>query len=99
MSKARIKRERIGIYFDCIVGTICAIISLFAVLFVVLTEGPEGIEVNTNFIISITFWIFWLIFSLSIVGVGIYKYYEEKNYDKWKEKQKKKKRKLEPPII
>ena len=99
MSQARIKRERIGIYCDCIVGSICAIFSLFAVLFVVLTEGPEGIDVNTNFIIAISFWIFWLIFSLGIVGVGIYKYYEEKNYDKWKEKQKKKKRKLEPPII
>ncbi len=99
MSHSRLKRERIGIYFDCILGAISAIVSLFSVIFIVITEGPEAIEVNTNLIISLSFWIFWLILSLGIIGVGIYQYHLEKNHDKWKMKMEKRRKKLEPPIL
>jgi len=91
MSTDRLKRERMALYVDCICGSISAIFSLSAVIFVVLTEGVEAIQVNINFIISLTFWIFWLIFSLSILSYGIYRLHQEKNYEKWKAKIEKKK--------
>ncbi|MFX0002676.1 MAG: hypothetical protein ACFE9C_02660 [Candidatus Hodarchaeota archaeon] len=99
MSMSRLKRERIAIYVDCILGTISAIGSLSGIIFVVITEGLEAIEFNTNFIISLTFWICWLLFSLSLIGVGLYKYFEEKNPERWKAKMEKRKKKLEPPIL
>jgi hypothetical protein len=99
MAHSRLKRERIAIYVDCILGSISAIVSLSAILFVIIIEGPEGIEFNTNFVISLTFWICWLIFSLGIIGIGVYKYFQEKNPDKWRAKMEKRREKLEPPIL
>lgn len=83
-------------YVDCICGSISAIISLSAVIFVALTEG---IEPNLFFGIALSFWILWLILSLTILGMGLHLYLLEKNYDKWKKKQQKRKKKLEPPIL
>ena len=99
MAHERLKRERIAIYVDCFLGAISAMIAIFAVIFVVIAEGPEAIEFNTNFVVSLTFWICWLIFSLGIIGIGVYKYFEEKNPDKWREKMEKRREKLEPPIL
>ena len=81
MSHDRLKRERLSLYFDCICGSISAIISLSAVIFVVLTEGIKEIVINTFFKISLTFWILWLILSLTILTYGIYKIHQEKNYE------------------
>ncbi|MFX1350582.1 MAG: hypothetical protein ACFE92_18065 [Promethearchaeota archaeon] len=99
MSKDRLKRERTALYVDCILGSISAGTSLFALMFIILTEGIEEIQVNSTFMISLTFWIFWLIFSISILSYGIYRLHQEKNYEKWKAKMEKKKKKLEPPIL
>ncbi|MFX0001533.1 MAG: hypothetical protein ACFE9Q_12590 [Candidatus Hodarchaeota archaeon] len=83
-------------YVDCVCGSISSIISLSAVIFVAVTEG---IKPNPFFRIALSFWILWLILSITIVGIGLHLYLLEKNYDKWKKKQQKRKKKLEPPIL
>ena len=71
------KKERQKIYFDCICGAVCSISALIGILF--FTKGK--ILNPTNFIIGLSFWIGYLILSLSVIGLGIFTYYREKNFD------------------
>ncbi|MFX0105326.1 MAG: hypothetical protein ACFE75_07540, partial [Candidatus Hodarchaeota archaeon] len=90
------KRERIALYFDCICGSICSIISLSGLVFVAVTES---IEPSLFFGFTLSFWIFWLILSLSMLSLGVHLYFLEKNKEKLEKKQKKRKKELKPPII
>ena len=91
MRKSKEKNLRISIYFDCICGSFSAIISLSCIIFFAIVEGIESLG---WFIAGLTFWISWLIFSLFLIGLGIYTYYQEKHFD-----EKKHKKGLKAPIV
>jgi len=73
-----IKSERIQIYFDCICGSVSSIIALIGIFF---STQEKGILNPTYFIIGLSFWIGYLALSIFVIGLGIYKYYREKNFD------------------
>ena len=77
-SDDKIKRERIQIYFDCICGTVCSISALIGIFFFALPS--RGVIDPTLFVIGTTFWFGYLFLSLFIIGVGIYTYYQAKNF-------------------
>jgi hypothetical protein len=76
-TQRRAKKERQKIYFDCICGAVCSISALIGILF--FTKGK--ILNPTNFIIGLSFWIGYLAISIFVIGLGIYTYYREKNFD------------------
>jgi len=73
-----IKSERAAIYFDCIVGTVCAI-SAFIGIFIFTQQ--KGILYPVNFTVGLIFWFGYLGLALFVLGLGIYTYYREKNFD------------------
>ena len=73
-----IKSERIQIYFDCICGAICSVSALIGI-FIVVQQG--GILYPTSFTIGLSFLIGYLALSLFMMGLGIYTYYREKNFN------------------
>ncbi len=77
-SHDKIKNERIQIYFDCICGTACSMSALIGIFFFVLPSGD--IKNITFFLIGTIFWFGYLFLSLFVVGVGIYSYYQSKNF-------------------
>jgi len=85
-------RHRKSIYFDCICGATSAIISLSAIFYF---TSREGIYDMTAYVISVTFWFFWLGLSLFLISLGLYTYYLEKKYPEGI----KTKKKLKPPIV
>ncbi|MFX0040765.1 MAG: hypothetical protein ACFFCY_02210 [Promethearchaeota archaeon] len=87
----KIKRERAALYFDCICGASSAILSISCIIFFAITEG---IPYPDRFSFGLTFWIIWLIFSLTLIGIGINQYYYEKHFDK-----KKQRKDIKAPIV
>jgi len=73
-----IKSERIQIYFDCICGSVSSIIALIGIF---LSTQQKGIQNPTYFTIGLSFWIGYLVISIFVIGLGIYKYYREKNFN------------------
>jgi uncharacterized Tic20 family protein len=73
-----IKSYRIQIYFDCICGAISSILALIGI-FVFTVQ--LGILNSTSFIIGLSFWIGYFALSLFVIGLGIYTYYREKNFN------------------
>ena len=73
-----IKSERIAIYFDCICGTICSITAFFGIFY--FTQ-QKGILFPVNFTVGLIFWFGYLGISIFIIGLGIYTYYREKNFN------------------
>jgi len=73
-----IKSVRIQIYFDCICGIICSITAFIGIFIFTL---QKGILFPINFTIGLSFWICYLLISISMIGLGIYTYYQEKRYD------------------
>jgi len=90
-----LKSERILIYFDLICGVISSSIAIFTIVFFTITEGIT--QITTTYIIGFGFWIMWLLMSLFFIGVGIYTYYAEKNYDTRAKSRKLKK--INVPIV
>ena len=74
----RIKSERKAIYFDCIVGTVCAITAFIGIFY---HTQQKGILYPVNFIVGLIFWFGYLGLSIFIMGLGIYTYYREKNFN------------------
>ncbi len=74
----RIRNVRIAIYFDCICGIVCAITALIGIF--VFTQ-QKGILYPVNFTIGLFFWIGYFAIALFTIGLGIYTYYREKNFD------------------
>ncbi len=73
-----LRSQRIAIYFDCICGTIC---SISAFIGIAIFTQQEGIVNPGNFIIGLSFWIGYLLLSVFIISLGIYTYFQEKNFD------------------
>ncbi len=87
----RIKRERLAIYVDCVCGASSAILSLSCIIFFAITEG---IPYPDRFSLGLIFWIIWLIFSLSLIGIGVYQYSQAKHFD-----EKEQRKDLKAPIV
>ena len=90
----RLRNERIAIYVDCICGTTSSLIAVIGIIFFAL---PLGITNPTFFIAGLAFWIFYLLFSFYLIGLGIYTYYANKNYET--RAKSRKPRKLKAPMI
>ena len=87
----RLKRERIAIYGDCICGASSAILSMSCIIYFAITEG---IPYPGRFSFGLAFWIIWLIFSLTLIGMGINQYLHEKHFD-----EKEQRKDLKAPIV
>lgn len=74
----KIKRQRTAVYVDSICGIISATFSLIGMF---VFAVPLGIVNPSLFMVSLSFWIFWLLFSLSFIGLGIHIHYANKNFD------------------
>ena len=86
-----IKKERQQIYFDIVCGLTCSITAL--TLIIILTLGQD----ITNFgmyLVGIAFWIFYFCFSIFLLCLGIYSWYQDKHWDESKQKKN-----LKPPRI
>lgn len=71
-----IKRERIAIYVDCVMGIICAVIGITGIFCFALPAWNSPF-----FIVGFSFWIFWIILCVFFIGLGISTHYANKNYD------------------
>ena len=80
----RIKRERIGLYLDVIIGLFSSVISLSGMIYVALSKG---IMKMGWFITSFTCWIVYLLVSIFMISYGLYSYLKEKNFDETKQKK------------
>ena len=87
----RIRRERISLYFDCICGACSSTLSIFCIIFFAI---KEGIPYPDRFSLGLIFWIIWLIFSLSLIAIGVFQYRQEKHFD-----EKKPRKDLKAPIV
>jgi len=95
MPKSELKSARIAVWFDCICGVFSSIIALIGITFVTLNPAQHFQYVfNEWFVIGLTFWIGYLIFSFFLIGLGIYTWYREKHFD-----ERKIKKKLKAPIV
>ena len=73
-----IRDARIQIYFDCICGTLCSVSALIGFFFF---AKEKEIIYPLYFTLGLVFWIGYLAVSLFVIGLGIYTYYREKNFD------------------
>jgi len=85
------KNERISVYVNCILGVISSTLALTGIVFITIKSGISNPKMYT---IGLTFWIGWLIFSLFLIGLGIYTHMKNKNFDGTKTRKD-----LRPPII
>lgn len=89
--KDEAKSHRRAIYFDLICGVICSTTALIGIIFVSLTQQ---ITYMAGYLMGLTFWIFYLIFSLFLISVGIYTWWREKNFESQSPRND-----LKPPIV
>ena len=74
----RIRNVRIAIYFDSVLGIVCGITAFLGIFFY---TQQEGIVKPIIFTLGIIFWSSYLGLSIFMIGLGIYTYYREKNFD------------------
>ena len=74
----KVRSVRRQVYFDCICGSVSSIAALIGI-FVFAQE--KGILYPVNFTVGLIFWIGYLGMSIFLIGLGIYTYYGEKNYN------------------
>jgi 4-hydroxybenzoate polyprenyltransferase len=84
------KNERIAIFVDCILGIISGMIGMIGILFFALPNWNSPF-----FIVSFSFWIFWIILCVIFIILGISTHYANKNYDPDKQPR----RDLKAPIV
>lgn len=85
------RNYRISVYFDCICGLLSSTLALIAIIFTTIKFGIRNPKMYT---VGLTFWICWLIFSLFLIGLGIYTHMKNKNFDESKARKD-----IRPPII
>ncbi len=90
-SEREIKNERKAMYFDVICGIMSSVLSLSGLAFAAISNRIFNMG---WFAISVTFWTAYLLFSFFLIGLGIYTWKMNKNYD-----IKKPKKELKSPII
>ena len=79
MASAReIKTERRAIYFDIICGIISSVLALTGIAFAAISHRIYSMG---WFTVSVTFWTGYLLFSFFLIGLGIYTWKKEKNFD------------------
>ncbi|TET55939.1 MAG: hypothetical protein E3J52_12720 [Promethearchaeota archaeon] len=79
MASAReIKNERKAIYFDIICGIISSVLALTGLTFAAISKRIFSMG---WFTVSVTFWTGYLLFSFFLIGLGIYTWKKEKNFD------------------
>jgi len=89
--KSRAKKERQAIYFDLICGIVSSTIAISAMIFVAVVKAIKSLK---WYIVGMTFWVGYLIFSFLMITFGIYTYYQEKHWE-----ERKSKHKLRAPIV
>lgn len=79
MASAReIKTERKAIYFDIICGIISSTLALTGLTFAVISQRIFSMG---WFTVSVIFWTGYLLSSFFLIGLGIYTWKKEKNFD------------------
>ncbi|MFW9823362.1 MAG: hypothetical protein ACFFE4_10530 [Candidatus Thorarchaeota archaeon] len=87
----RAKKERQQLYFDLICGIISSSTAITGIIYVGLTQKITN---YFNYITGLSFWIFYLCFSIFMIGLGIFLWHKEKYFD-----DKKVKKDVRAPII
>lgn len=85
------KNESRAIYFDIFCGITSCVIALTGIICAIIFKRVASIG---WFTISITFFGGYLAFSFFLIGLGIYSWYKEKNFDKYDQKKD-----LRAPIV
>lgn len=85
------KNERRAIYFDIFCGITSCVIALTGITFAIIFKRVASIG---WFTISMTFFGGYLVLSFFLIGLGIYSWYKEKNFDKYAPKKD-----LKAPIV
>ncbi|MFW9969438.1 MAG: hypothetical protein ACFFDF_04500 [Candidatus Odinarchaeota archaeon] len=75
------KSDRSAIYIDVFCGITSAIIALTGLTIAVITNRVASMG---WFAFNVTFWICWLGLSVFLISLGIYTWYKEKHFDKYK---------------
>lgn len=89
--KDEAKSHRKAIYFDLICGVVCSTTALMGIIFISITQE---ITYMADWVTGLTFWIFYLIFSLFLISIGIYTSWKEKHFDDQAPRKD-----LNPPIV
>lgn len=87
----RAKKERKAIYFDLLCGVTSSVIAISGLIFVAVVNSIKYLD---WFIVGVTFWVGYLIFSILMISYGIYSYHLEKHWE-----ERKSKHKLRAPIV
>jgi hypothetical protein len=90
IQRKRVRKERQAVYFDLICGNLSSFLALTGIFYVAITQRIRNIGM---FITGAAFWIFYLIFSFFLIGMGIYLWYKEKHWDEMTARKD-----LKPPI-
>ncbi|MFX1455912.1 MAG: hypothetical protein ACFFDB_11120 [Promethearchaeota archaeon] len=76
--RKRAKKERQQLYFDLICGIISSSTAITGIIYFGLTQKIAN---YFNYITGLSFWIFYLCFSIFMIFVGIYTWWKEKHFD------------------
>jgi len=90
-SEREIKDERKAIYFDVICGLLSSILSLTGLAVAAISHRIFNMG---WFAVSVTFWTAYLLFSFFLIGLGIYTWKMNKNFD-----TKKPSKDLRAPVV
>jgi len=77
MREEDVRKVRIAIYFDCIVGIS---IATYAIIAIIAHTAQLGIQNPITYALGLGFWIFILGLAFTLIYVGIHTYYLEKKY-------------------
>ncbi len=77
-SEREIKDERKAIYFDVICGIISSVLAFSGLAFAAISNRIFNMGWLT---VSVTFWTAYLLFSFFLIGLGIYTWKMNKNFD------------------
>ncbi len=89
--KSRIKKQRQALYFDLICGVSSAVIALSGIIYIAILNRIKSIG---WFIGGFIFWMCYLLFSVLLIGYGLYINYKDKHFD-----ENKYKKDLRAPIV
>jgi len=84
--KDKIKNERKAIFFDLGCGVTSSVLALTGIIY-----GINTFRVITNigwFVLSVSFWVIYFLFSVIMISYGIYSNHQSKNFDPSKYKKK-----------
>jgi hypothetical protein len=79
-SLKEIKSLRFQVYFDLIFGITSSVICLIDLTMAFIFNNVANMG---SFMVSVIFWGGYLVFSLFLVGLGIYAWHKEKNLEKY----------------